>query len=124
MNFKKILLSLTISIIIKSTNGDGSFTFPNPIRFPYSETQGPFIGVSLINNIYDRYNTWKICFQLFLALSLPLELPEYNVFFSYNMEANYVLPQNETEFSYPPLVSKRSWDRRFIYDMLEYKLKS
>ncbi|EFA11156.1 hypothetical protein TcasGA2_TC004760 [Tribolium castaneum] len=83
---------------------DDSFTFLNPIRFPYGPIQGPFMGI-------------------FLALSLPLELPDYNVFFSYNLEANYELPQNETDFTYPPLVS-RSWGRKYFYDILEFKMKS
>ncbi|XP_044256517.1 uncharacterized protein LOC123006249 isoform X2 [Tribolium madens] len=105
MSFKKILLSAVFFLKLQMLNADDSFTFLNPIRFPYGPIQGPFMGI-------------------FLALSLPLEIPDYNVFFSYNLEANYELPQNETEFTYPPLVSKRSWGRKYFYDILEYKMKS
>ncbi|KAJ3640057.1 hypothetical protein Zmor_003377 [Zophobas morio] len=111
MNPKKIVcFFITVSVNLKILNGEDSFiTIPNFIRYPYSATEGPFIGI-------------------FLAISLPLELPEYNVFFSYNMEANYVLPQNETEYTYPPLLerslNRRFWDRKYFYDILEFKIKS
>lgn len=64
-------------------------------------------------------------FQLFLAIAIPLELPNTNVFVSYNFEANYNLPENQTEFEYPPIIS-RSFpiNRKYIYTALEFKMKS
>ncbi|KAF2888019.1 hypothetical protein ILUMI_18154 [Ignelater luminosus] len=63
---------------------------------------------------------------LFLAIAVPLELPKTNVFVSYNFEANYNLPQNESTYEYPPIVSDRSLEisRKRAYDALEYKINS
>lgn len=63
-------------------------------------------------------------FQIFLALALPLELDELDVFVAYNIEATYQLPENETEFTYPPLIGDTVVDRKFVYNLLEYKMKS
>lgn len=64
--------------------------------------------------------------QLFLAIAIPLELPHNNVFLSYNFEANYNLPQNDTTYDYPPIISDRSLgiSRKNAYAALEFKLKS
>lgn len=62
--------------------------------------------------------------QLFLAIAIPLEHPVYNIFLSYNIEANYNLPENQTEFTYPPIVSKRSLlQRRNLYEAIENKIE-
>ncbi|GJQ67490.1 hypothetical protein Trydic_g5133 [Trypoxylus dichotomus] len=75
----------------------------NKVQFPYG---GPFMG-------------------LFLAIAMPLEIPEPEVFVSYNFEANYLLPENQTTFQYPPIVSNAmEVARRQVYDALEFKLNS
>lgn len=63
--------------------------------------------------------------KLFLAVAMPLEIPEPEVFVSYNFEANYNLPENQTTFQYPPVVS-RAMDiaRKEIYDAIEFKMDS
>lgn len=78
---------------------------------------------------YKYFKTKKsFKFQLFLAIALPLELDDYSVFVSYNFEGNYNLPQNQTEFTYPPILGEgRSGldiNRETVYSALEHKLES
>lgn len=62
--------------------------------------------------------------QLFLAIAIPLEHPVYNIFLSYNIEANYNVPENQTDFTYPPIVSKRSlMQRKNFYEAIENKIE-
>ncbi|KAK4881539.1 hypothetical protein RN001_004858 [Aquatica leii] len=63
---------------------------------------------------------------LFLAIAVPLELPSTNVYLSYNFEANYNLPENQSTYDYPPIVSDRSLgiNRKNVYNALEFKLNS
>lgn len=63
-------------------------------------------------------------FQIFVAIAFALEPPYHDVTFSINLEGNYVLPMNDTEFTYPPVVSRRSWQRQFFYNILESNIKS
>lgn len=65
----------------------------------------------------------KICFQLFLAVAIPLDLPRNSAYLAFNWEANYRLPNNISDFNYPPIIEKRI-DRKLIYNALEYKLKT
>lgn len=53
---------------------------------------------------------------------MPLEIPNKDIFFSFNVEANYLLPSNDTTLTYPPILSK-GFDRRSLYSMIEFKLK-
>ncbi|KAI4465004.1 hypothetical protein MML48_3g00006210 [Holotrichia oblita] len=72
---------------------------------------------------------------------MPIDIPNKNVFFSYNLEAVYSLPGNETREDYPPLVVRdesgrilhgneeagynqtlKTIDRKLIYNLLETKL--
>lgn len=56
---------------------------------------------------------------------MPLEIPEPEVFVSYNFEANYELPENETTFEYPPIVSGAlEIARKEAYRALEFKMDS
>ncbi|XP_031338527.1 uncharacterized protein LOC116167390 [Photinus pyralis] len=87
-----------------SPQGTQGVTFPNAVQFPFG---GPFMG-------------------LFLAIAIPLELPKTNVYLSYNFEANYNIPENETTYDYPPIISDRSLgiNRKNVYDALEFKINS
>ncbi|XP_022907604.1 uncharacterized protein [Onthophagus taurus] len=109
--FQRIYLSLLISLLLLRSNlGQNIVNIINPVRFPYG---GPFVGI-------------------ILAIAIPLELPNYEIFFSYNMEGNYNLPQNETDYTWPPDVSRKGANhflenflsRKFVYGVIERKLKS
>ncbi|XP_065170128.1 uncharacterized protein [Atheta coriaria] len=104
MNKTINVLSVFIIIILifdKIHHCDSDGHIINPVRFPFG---GPFMG-------------------LFVALALPLELDNYNVFVSYNFEGNYVLPANDSEYDYPPIVERSfNFARKFVYDALEHKL--
>lgn len=60
-----------------------------------------------------------INFQMFVAVALPLELKTNSAYFAYNFEANYALPDNTTQYQYPPLIA-----RKVVYDALESKWKT
>ncbi|XP_067005980.1 uncharacterized protein [Anabrus simplex] len=67
---------------------------------------------------------------VFLAVAIPLDLPNKDVSVSWNFEANYNLPHNATDIT-PGLVvparsirSMRTVDRRRTYAMLERKFES
>ncbi|XP_017776028.1 PREDICTED: uncharacterized protein LOC108562263 [Nicrophorus vespilloides] len=100
-NCENILL---LTCTLRRTKSDGEKgSIRNPIRFPYGDA---FMG-------------------LFIALALPLEVDNIDLFFSYNFEGNYVLPQNQTEWEYPPIISKSfNIARKFVYNAFEFKLKS
>lgn len=56
---------------------------------------------------------------------MPLEIPEPEVFVSYNFEANYDLPENQSSFDYPPDISRAmNIDRKRVYNALEFKMDS
>ncbi|KAK9758632.1 DM4/DM12 family [Popillia japonica] len=100
---KRLSILIITLIVISLTNSQTAIQILNKIQFPYG---GPFMG-------------------LFLAVAMPLEIPEPEVFVSYNFEANYNLPENQTTFQYPPVVS-RAMDiaRKEIYDAIEFKMDS
>lgn len=65
-------------------------------------------------------------FQLIATVAVPLEAGNPgDVVFSVITEASYILPTNETEFDYPPIISNNasSSARRIFYELLEGKLE-
>lgn len=67
-------------------------------------------------------------FQIFAALAFPIE-DNSDVFISYQLQANYALPENETDYQYPPIItddSRRSFHftRKRIYQYFEEELSS
>ncbi|KAG5890663.1 hypothetical protein JTB14_034951 [Gonioctena quinquepunctata] len=79
------------------------YTIPNKIHFPYTTVGNPYVG-------------------MFVAIAVPLDLRgPADVFMSMNFEGSYALPQNQTTLTYPPIISSSS--RKFLYDLLERKLK-
>lgn len=64
----------------------------------------------LLLTIYVTKLTSTITFPLssvtgvLIAIAVPIDLPNYNVFMSYNFEANYNLPQQATVFTQGPLL--------------------
>ncbi|XP_050314615.1 uncharacterized protein LOC126749048 [Anthonomus grandis grandis] len=92
-----------------SRSGDQS-TFINTVRFPYSMFFDPFMG-------------------LIIAFDIKLSPSSIDADFSWNIEANYFLPQNISEYSFPPIIESDSnerglFDRNVLYRMLESKLDS
>lgn len=63
---------------------------------------------------------------MFVAFAVPLELPERDVLFSYNFEANYNLPTNLSYYDLsPPDRSFFSYiNRTNVYDILRSRLNS
>lgn len=61
--------------------------------------------------------------KFFLALAVPINIPNKSVYMSYLFEANYNLPGNETSYEYPPIIEK-SIDRQLVYAALETKMNS
>lgn len=70
---------------------------------------------------------------MFIALAVPIELPNENVFVAYNFEANYLLPGNESEtVEFPPLITdeeearhtNKKIDRNRVYSVMEAKLQA
>ncbi|CAH2015916.1 unnamed protein product [Acanthoscelides obtectus] len=60
---------------------------------------------------------------MFVAIAIPLDLRgPADVFFSMNFESSYPLPQNQTQFNYPPIIG--STTRQMIYGYLESKINS
>ncbi|KAK9890451.1 hypothetical protein WA026_010537 [Henosepilachna vigintioctopunctata] len=74
--------------------------FINPIRFPFG---GPFMGI-------------------FVAISFPLGLKEEDISLSFNVEANYVLPENQTTLLYPPIYGERAITRMTAFNFIQSKL--
>ncbi|KAJ8944610.1 hypothetical protein NQ318_011466, partial [Aromia moschata] len=61
---------------------------------------------------------------IFLAIAIPLNNRGLaDVFFSMNFEASYSLPQNQTRYVFPPIISD-TVTRRFIYNMMETNMQS
>ncbi|XP_056633933.1 uncharacterized protein LOC130443382 [Diorhabda sublineata] len=78
------------------------YQFINPIRFPYSSTGNPYVG-------------------LFVAIALPINITgPADLFISANFESSYSLPENVSVLSYPPIVSSA---RLVLYELLESKIK-
>lgn len=69
-------------------------------------------------------------FQILVAFDLKLVPSQIDADFSWNIEANYFLPQNETEYTFPPVVSSDSseerglFDRATLYKIIEMKIES
>lgn len=61
---------------------------------------------------------------MFLAIAIPLNNRGLaDVFFSMNFEASYGLPQNQTQFVFPPIITD-TVTRKFVYNMLESNIQS
>ncbi|XP_025830327.1 uncharacterized protein LOC112904452 [Agrilus planipennis] len=96
-----------LTLICLTNFGIGQITVPNQFHFPYGDPVIPFIG-------------------LFVAIAFPVEINNVDLFFSVNLEANYNLPSNQTNFTYPPTVSNRNFptiSRLGVYRALEFKLE-
>lgn len=66
--------------------------------------------------------------QLIIAFDLKLVPSEIDADFGWNIEANYFLPQNESEYTFPPIIPSESTERSFfersmLYRMVESKLE-
>lgn len=58
-----------------------------------------------------------------MAIALPVEVPEENLYFSLNFEANYNLPDNITQYYNSDIARVlHSVTRRSTYDLLENQL--
>ncbi|VEN44387.1 unnamed protein product, partial [Callosobruchus maculatus] len=93
-------LGVVLIVLFVETLQDG-VTIPNYVHFPRGN---PYVGI-------------------FVAIAIPLDLRgPADVFFSMNFESSYPLPQNQTEFTYPPIIG--STTRQMIYRFLESKINS
>uniref|UniRef100_A0A6P7GH36 Uncharacterized protein LOC114338049 n=1 Tax=Diabrotica virgifera virgifera TaxID=50390 RepID=A0A6P7GH36_DIAVI len=96
------LCSLLVLVILVGKVVPQGFQFTNPIRFPYSNTGNPYIG-------------------MFVAIAVPIDLRgPADLFFSANFESSYGLPSNQSLLSYPPIYAST---RQLIYQLLESKIK-
>ncbi|XP_054739936.1 uncharacterized protein LOC129245653 [Anastrepha obliqua] len=59
----------------------------------------------------DAFFTTNSCYGMFAAIAVPLELPNRNIFVSYNFEANYNLPYT---FNIPPIATGVDYEDIFI----------
>ncbi|XP_066262581.1 uncharacterized protein [Euwallacea similis] len=114
MHLKFILCFLNILIVVhfsECQDTDGEYTFINAIKFPYSKYFSPFMG-------------------LIVAFDIKLVPSQLSVDMVWSVEANYLLPMNNTEYSYPPIIPADSssrggiFDRAVLYKLVETKLKS
>lgn len=55
---------------------------------------------ALVSNVIIKLNSFSRFFQYIVALALPVDLPNRNIFVSVNLEANYALPTNSTNFTH------------------------
>lgn len=65
---------------------------------------------------------------MFLAIAVPVDLPQYELSISYNFEANYLLPSNATELALGPgtiteVRYARSLTRTRVYDVLQERME-
>lgn len=57
-----------------------------------------------------------------MAFALPLKVQTPgDIFISVNFEAGYNLPENETQFTFPPIIAASA--RQILYDLFERKLE-
>lgn len=59
---------------------------------------------------------------MYLAFAVPLDLPEQDVLFSYNFEANYNLPTNVNEYAINTISTSRtlrSISRKSVFSFME-----
>lgn len=62
-------------------------------------------------------------FQLIVTIAVPLEIKAPgDIIYAALLEANYVVPADQTEFEYPPIVSSTS-SRSFLYSVMERKFE-
>ncbi|XP_066142777.1 uncharacterized protein [Euwallacea fornicatus] len=68
--------------------------------------------------------------KLIVAFDIKLVPTQLSVDMAWSVEANYLLPMNDTEYSYPPIIPVDSsrmvgiFDRAVLYKLVETKLKS
>ncbi|XP_030748261.1 uncharacterized protein LOC115876583 [Sitophilus oryzae] len=105
MNSHILFLVVSIITLAKYTfsEDEGSYTFLNTVRYPYSAYYDPFMG-------------------LIIALAIKLTPSEIDADLAWNIEANYFLPQNESEYTFPPLVPSESTERQFFERSMLYKI--
>lgn len=79
-----------------------------------------------------RFPPSSVCGVL-VAIAVPLDLPQYNVFMAYNFETNYNLPTQASDITKGPLILRVKrhkndttpepfFTRRKLYDWIELKL--
>ncbi|XP_023313157.1 uncharacterized protein LOC108910280 [Anoplophora glabripennis] len=95
-------LILTVLIFSGNTNGNGVEVYNPYFHFPPGS---PYMGI-------------------FVAVAIPLNNRGLaDVFFSMNFEASYSLPQNQTQFVFPPIITD-TVTRKFVYNMVESNIQS
>ncbi|XP_050307752.1 uncharacterized protein LOC126744410 [Anthonomus grandis grandis] len=90
-------------LIVHVAQINGNFEhIKNPyFHFPYG---GPYMGI-------------------LTAFAVPLKAPTPgDVFIAVNFEATYGLPENQTEFAFPPIIAATA--RQILYNLFERKLES
>ncbi|XP_014272032.1 uncharacterized protein [Halyomorpha halys] len=72
--------------------------------------------------------TYGSAIGMFLAFAVPLEIPDRDVLFSYNFEANYNLPTNLSQYDLTPPILDRSFfesfNRTYLYQLLQKNMGS
>ncbi|XP_066152905.1 uncharacterized protein [Euwallacea fornicatus] len=103
------ILFLQQQQLFECQHGDHSIV--NKIKFPFSKYYGPYMGI-------------------LVAFDLKLVPSNIDADFSWNIEANYLLPQNESEYTFPPIIpsgghdERRLFARADLYKIIEFKLES
>ncbi|KAF7278811.1 hypothetical protein GWI33_007926 [Rhynchophorus ferrugineus] len=112
MNSWRIVFVISIIVLLQCVQSEehGGYTVINKVRYPYSAYYTPFMG-------------------LIIAFSVKLVPSEIEADLSWNIEANYLLPQNESEYTFPPVIPGESSERHYLerpilYKLLEMKLDS
>ncbi|CAH1133546.1 unnamed protein product [Ceutorhynchus assimilis] len=107
MNLRVLFVALCAMCFESSIQAEDGYTFINKVRFPFSQFFDPFMG-------------------LIVAFDIKLVPSEIDLDMSWNIEANYLLPQNETQYTFPPIIpadsDRRLFDRSMLYKMFEAKL--
>ncbi|KAL1492633.1 hypothetical protein ABEB36_010864 [Hypothenemus hampei] len=111
MCFKVLWVIMSLLGCLQLNRGDEEgYLIKNKVRYPFSKFYDPFMG-------------------FLVAVDIKLTPSEIDADFSWNIEANYFLPQNESEFRFPPIIPEESEERGFLersilYKMIELKLGS
>lgn len=94
-------------------------TVINPIRYPPGK---PFWAVNKILFLY--FIKLKYNFKIGVNLALPSEF-DADLSLAFGFEVAYDLPtaDEDNELTYPPIISKRSLQRNYVYETLEKRLE-